>query len=368
MNGQNATRGLSRVQSAGFRIFLASPGDVREEREHARDVIEQLRHERAFRNRVNLDIIAWDQPGVAVAMEANLTPQEAIKRGLPQPSECDLVVVILWSRMGTPLPAEYTKPDGTAFLSGTEWEYQDAIMASKRFDRPKIWLYRRMQVPELNLDDPEFDEKRRQWQKIKAFFEAMQGKDGSLTGGVNSYQTPEEFRRQLEQHLRDRLTAVVEESRALEPSTVNLTTADAGDLGVSMLNERIFISYGTADAEAHARWLHGDLQKKGFKTWFAEENIAPGTDRDAEIDRGLSSAKALVVVLTPGSVASPQVKGEWNYALNHYLPVILLIFAPCKIPRMLNILNFLDFRENSKASLEKLTVRLRDLDEKYPAQ
>ncbi len=87
-----------------------------------------------------------------------------------------------------------------------------------------------------------------------------------------------------------------------------------------MLNERIFISYGTADAEAHARWLHGDLQKRGFKTWFAEENIAPGTDWDAEIDRGLSSAKALVVVLTPGSVASPQVKGEWNYALNHYLP------------------------------------------------
>ena len=132
-----------------------------------------------------------------------------------------------------------------------------------------------------------------------------------------------------------------------------------------MLNERIFISYGTADAEAHARWLHGDLQKKGFKTWFAEENIAPGTDWDAEIDRGLSSAKALVVVLTPGSVASPQVKGEWNYALNHYLPVIPLIFTPCKIPRTLNILNFLDFRENREASLEKLTVRLRDLDEKY---
>ena len=83
----------------------------------ARSVIEQIRSERAFRGRVNLEYIAWDQPGVEVAMEASLTPQEAIKRGLPKPSECDLVVVILWSRIGTPLPPDYTKPDGSAFLS-----------------------------------------------------------------------------------------------------------------------------------------------------------------------------------------------------------------------------------------------------------
>lgn len=142
----------------------------------------------------------------------------------------------------------------------------------------------------------------------------------------------------------------------------------AGKLGVSMLNERIFISYGTADAEAHARWLHGHLKKKGFKTWFAEEDIAPGTIWDAQIDRGLSSAKALVVVLTPGSEASPQVKGEWNYALNHYMPVIPLIFAPCKIPRTLDTLNFLDFRDERDASLKKFALRLRDLDEKYPEE
>jgi len=56
-----------------YRIFLASPGDVRDERELARVVIEQLRGERAFRGRIDLQYIAWDQPGVEVAMEANLT-------------------------------------------------------------------------------------------------------------------------------------------------------------------------------------------------------------------------------------------------------------------------------------------------------
>ena len=70
MNEKNAATGSSHFRPAGLRIFLASPGDVRDERALARAVIEQIRLERAFRERVNLEIIAWDQPGVEVAMEA----------------------------------------------------------------------------------------------------------------------------------------------------------------------------------------------------------------------------------------------------------------------------------------------------------
>ena len=39
-------------------IFIASPGDVGYERTLAREVIEQMRGERAFRGRVNLQSIA----------------------------------------------------------------------------------------------------------------------------------------------------------------------------------------------------------------------------------------------------------------------------------------------------------------------
>lgn len=206
----------ARAQPIPFRIFLASPGDVQDERELARKVIEYLQGERAFRGRVDLECIAWDQPGVEVAMEATLTPQEAIKRGLPRPAECDLVVVILWSRMGTPLPAEYRKPDGTPYLSGTEWEYLDAVRGARSGERPAVWLYRRTHVPDLNLEDPEFDDKCRQWKKVKSFFEALVGEDGSLTGGINTYRMPDEFRGQFEHHLRDHLTAVLQESSVAE--------------------------------------------------------------------------------------------------------------------------------------------------------
>jgi hypothetical protein len=96
-----------------LRIFLASPGDVAEERAIAREVIERLPYDPLLRGRITVDLVAWDGPGGA-PMEATMTPQEAIARGLARPSECDIAVVILWSRMGTPLPADWeTKADGS---------------------------------------------------------------------------------------------------------------------------------------------------------------------------------------------------------------------------------------------------------------
>jgi hypothetical protein len=84
-------------------------------------VIDRIRGERLFRGKVDLQVIAWDQPGVEVPMDVTMTPQKAIESGLPKPSECDIVIVLLWSRIGTLLPPDYTKPNGERYLSGTEW-------------------------------------------------------------------------------------------------------------------------------------------------------------------------------------------------------------------------------------------------------
>ena len=77
------------------RVFLASPGDVAEERKLALEVIDKLRNEFRYKDRVKFETVAWDQPGAGVAQDAALTPQAAIARGLPKPSECDVVVILL---------------------------------------------------------------------------------------------------------------------------------------------------------------------------------------------------------------------------------------------------------------------------------
>src|SRR4051812_11024114 len=97
-----------------IRVFLSSPGDVADERGLARRLIEhQLRRDPSFRQRALVEAVAWDDPDALTPMPAQLTPQEAVDRHLPKPSACDIVVVILWARMGTLLPPdEYRKPDG----------------------------------------------------------------------------------------------------------------------------------------------------------------------------------------------------------------------------------------------------------------
>jgi hypothetical protein len=200
-----------------LRIFLASPGDVANERTLARSVVDQLRYKPEWRGRITLELIAWDNPG-AVAMLSTATPQASVADQLPKPSECDIVVVILWSRMGTPLPPELRKPDGTPYASGTEWEYLDAAEAAAKTNRPTILVYRRTEVPIFRAMDPDRDEKLRQLEWVNHFFERFKNPDGSLRGGYNTYPTPDEFRRDLEQHLH-RTIYDFATSREFVPST-----------------------------------------------------------------------------------------------------------------------------------------------------
>ena len=219
-----------------FRIFLASPGDVNTERGIAREVIERLRNELRFRDEVDIKVVAWDQPGVGVAMEAGLTPQEAITRGLQEPRGCDLVVVIVWSRIGTPLPNTYRKADGSRFRSGTEWEFLNAIEGFREQGSPSVWLYRRTEPFAVPFDDPDFKSKQRQWQQLQDFLKSFRNDDGSIEGGINAYGTPEDFREAFEEQLRTKL-----ERTMIRPApTPNRATDASRYEDVKLLLEQFF--------------------------------------------------------------------------------------------------------------------------------
>ena len=152
-----------------FRIFLSSPGDVAAERAQARELLLGLARGPFVRGRVHIDVVSWDDPHGGATMDARLTPQQAVDRSLPTPAECDLTVVLLWGRMGTPLTE--TKADGTPYLSGTEWEFENALAANK-----PVLVYRRTEKVLLDPDDPEFDEKLTQKRRVDAFFESFEGR------------------------------------------------------------------------------------------------------------------------------------------------------------------------------------------------
>lgn len=198
-----------------IRIFISSPGDVVPERNLALRVIDELPHRADFRDRITLAPIAWDKRGSETPMLATITPQEAINQGLPKPSECDIVVVIFWARMGTPLREEYKKPDGSRYWSGTEWEFLDAFNAAKVTGKPLLLVYKRTEKVFLDDEAPDYEHDLEQKRRVKAFFESFVNPDGSIKQGYNTYEKPDDFREHFESHLETLVLRLLEEPEAL---------------------------------------------------------------------------------------------------------------------------------------------------------
>ena len=172
-----------------FRVFLSSPSDVAEERQAAVDILRNLPRDPLLRDIVTINDVSWDdRDAPPVSMDARLTLQSTVERGIPPLSACDLTIVILWGRIGTPL-SEARRPDGSQYESGTVHEFEDARDA----DRP-TFVYRRLPPPMIDVEDPDAPQKSRQRHLVDKFFEQFKNPGGSRRAGVNSYGTIDEFK------------------------------------------------------------------------------------------------------------------------------------------------------------------------------
>ena len=75
--------------------------------------VSRRRQRVGFPRRVVLESIIWEHEPLA----ATATFQEQIVR----PGSADIVVSILWSRLGTRLPKNFTRPDGARYESGPDF-------------------------------------------------------------------------------------------------------------------------------------------------------------------------------------------------------------------------------------------------------
>src|SRR5580700_10144880 len=132
-----------------LRIFVSSPGDVSAIREIAAQTIERVAQD--YLRSAIIDPYLWEEH----SMLASGHFQDSIEL----PSTFDIVVLILGSRLGTPLPErtaarEYKGIDGRSPVTGTEWEYEEALAAARRSGVPDLLVYRgrRKSLVEI-LDD-----------------------------------------------------------------------------------------------------------------------------------------------------------------------------------------------------------------------
>ncbi len=122
------------------RIFVSSPSDLDHERALTRSIIEALAQE--YLPYFKVQAVLWEQEA--------LTAAQSFQAGLVRPSDCEIVLVMLWARLGTPLAND---PYGG--LTGTEWEFIDAVEASARTGIPEVLVYRKTAPCLVDVNNPE---------------------------------------------------------------------------------------------------------------------------------------------------------------------------------------------------------------------
>ncbi|MCW5748063.1 MAG: toll/interleukin-1 receptor domain-containing protein [Alphaproteobacteria bacterium] len=138
---------------------------------------------------------------------------------------------------------------------------------------------------------------------------------------------------------------------------------------------RLFLSYGRRDAADFAARLHRDLSDAGFQVFFDTQDIKGGQRWEAEIERSLDAAQALIAVLSPHAVRrggdAAGADGLDSICLNEIAraretmkPIIPVMVEPCDVPLAINRQHYIDFigwRQSADRYRSQLARLLADL-------
>jgi CheY-like chemotaxis protein len=185
---------LRRRMARQLRIFISSPGDVIPERRALRQVIQQLDEEYGYD--VQLIPILWE--------EEPLVASETFQSQIIEPHDTDIYVAILWSRIGSPLPATIRREDGSRYESGTAYEFEDAMAGFRTRGRPHMLVYRKKGFPTVELSDREdILDRLDQMEQLGTYVDRwLRGDDGSYVGAFHEFTEPEELESMTALHLR----------------------------------------------------------------------------------------------------------------------------------------------------------------------
>ncbi len=177
-----------------FRIFISSPGDVTAERRRAALIIEKLAKD--YARFFEIKPYLWETE----PMLASGHFQDAI---VP-PGETDIVLLILWARLGTPLPEQrYSGIGGRTPVTGTEWEYETAMSARERSGVPDLLAYKKKAPPKAEYKSADdIAQLGQQFEMLKAFWGRHFVDRGEIRAAFAEFEDLDGFEVKLEGDLR----------------------------------------------------------------------------------------------------------------------------------------------------------------------
>lgn len=240
-------------------LFVSSPGDVREERQVVGGIVERV--QARYWNFVRIEPVMWEKEPLRATAHFN---EELVK-----PSDCDLFIGILWSRLGSPLPSQFNRADGSRFDSGTEWEIEEATNAfearrNKNGEKakPDILMYRRMSPPPADAEPA-------QLAKLEAFSQRFFfNADGTIRRAFSPYQTLNDFAELLENHLEKLVLRGIQMQRGLAQESVRPLPIEGSPfkgLGAFDFSDAsLFFGRNRAISESLAQWKENHAAGHAF--------------------------------------------------------------------------------------------------------
>ena len=141
-----------------LRIFISSPADVAASRESPVRCSGDWPTSRTSLSRIDLEEVSYDDPDAPASMDAHLTFQSAINKSKPRPSACDVVMVILWSRLGSKSTIRLTSNrTGVGVITpAPRVGVHGRLPGGESTARDLGWVFRRRRpIFPLSPDDPE---------------------------------------------------------------------------------------------------------------------------------------------------------------------------------------------------------------------
>src|SRR5687767_3842140 len=103
-----------------------------------------------------------------------------------------------------------------------------------------------------------------------------------------------------------------------------------------------FISYSRKDKE-FALEVARELKSAGHLVWLDQLDIPTGTRWDDEVERALHECEIFLIILTPTSISSENVKDEIGYAIDHEKRILPVLLEECAVPLRLRRFQYVDF-------------------------
>lgn len=172
------------------RIFVASPSDMKAERDRVAKVVSRLNQSTARQLGLLLDFADWStyvRPSMGQRPEAVILEQLGI-------DTMDVFIGLLWLKFGSPTGAE-DPVSHIPYASGTQEEFMLAYRSWREIKQPAIMMYRCERVP-ANLRDINAA----QLQHVEAFFSEFESQKTN-PGLYQTFREADELEEQVHRHL-----------------------------------------------------------------------------------------------------------------------------------------------------------------------